>query len=530
MSKEQEAMKAIADGNMYMLQEMLNNAPFDRIYTGRVKGINETNSEQETYNVEINQYTYNNIPKLANVGNIKINDVVKVCLPQNNYNQKFIIGKNGNDYLHDTYIQAYKYVFVVNGDINKYYPVHIRATIDFNDFPNIICLSKRLGTKTPAYPGNHPDGTASMNFIYITREEGWDGNGNFTWCIEGYDGYSSKIAHVQPSRRGGKGLVFYLRGGGCEYTITSKKPLKYNIYYERANIYPNVPEYEEWVEPRDFIGNYGFYYNKAIGVGSKRDMTENDFIIPTNRLALLTSNNRRGAAVMRVEDGTNGTNDTYGNDLIVTPGGNVYIGSGESAESLYNINFFANGSEETCLSSDNTIYLMAQCNTIANKKWINFNGSGFFPQSSGAFTLGTSGNKWGQIYSTVGTISTSDRDKKNSIKSEDEELVKNIIMGLNPVTYKFNDGTSDRTHYGFIAQDVEKLLEDNNIDSKDFAAFIKSPKIYIDINGKEVKEEGYDYGLRYEEFIAPMVKMIQIQQNEIQELKEKLSKLENKEK
>ena len=95
------------------------------------------------------------------------------------------------------------------------------------------------------------------------------------------------------------------------------------------------------------------------------------------------------------------------------------------------------------------------------------------------------------------------------------------------------DGTSGRTHYGFIAQDIEELMNTLNMDSKDFAGFIKSPKKitkYEDENGKKLKKpieeviEGeYDYSLRYDEFIAPLIKVVQEQQKEIERLKEMIA-------
>lgn len=51
-----------------------------------------------------------------------------------------------------------------------------------------------------------------------------------------------------------------------------------------------------------------------------------------------------------------------------------------------------------------------------------------------------------------------------------------FILALNPVSYKLNDGTSGRTHYGLIYQDVETILNALGMTSLDFAGFIKSPK------------------------------------------------------
>ncbi len=98
-----------------------------------------------------------------------------------------------------------------------------------------------------------------------------------------------------------------------------------------------------------------------------------------------------------------------------------------------------------------------------------------------------------------------------------------------------NDGTSGRTHWGIISQDIEELFEELNMTSLDFAGFIKSPKIkeirtMLDDNGKKKKvfdfiEGEYDYSLRYDEFIAPIIKVIQSQHEEIETLKQETQML-----
>ncbi len=146
---------------------------------------------------------------------------------------------------------------------------------------------------------------------------------------------------------------------------------------------------------------------------------------------------------------------------------------------------------------------------------------------SNTLDLGKSTYKWRNIYATNGTIQTSDRTQKKDINSLETQKAQEFINGLNPVSYKMLDGTSGRTHYGFIAQDVEELIIQLGMDSKDFAGFIKSPKKiikYEDENGKklenpieEVLEGEYDYALRYDEFIAPLIKVVQEQQKMIEE-------------
>ena len=143
--------------------------------------------------------------------------------------------------------------------------------------------------------------------------------------------------------------------------------------------------------------------------------------------------------------------------------------------------------------------------------------------------LGSSNSsyKWRNIYAANGTIQTSDRTRKTDINNLDTQKAQSFINGLNPVSYKMLDGTSGRTHYGFIAQDIEKLMNTLNMDSSDFAGFIKSPKKvirYEDESGKKLKnpveevlEREYDYALRYDEFIAPLIKVVQEQQKTIEQ-------------
>ena len=141
------------------------------------------------------------------------------------------------------------------------------------------------------------------------------------------------------------------------------------------------------------------------------------------------------------------------------------------------------------------------------------------PVTNNVYDIGSSTYKWDDIYATNGTIITSDRDKKEQI--EDSDLGLDFINALRPVSFKWKDyintdedeielsikgkdGVDEsyktiqitetphvftRPHYGMIAQEVEELL-----DGKDFAGLIKN-------------DDGY--GLRYNEFISPMVKAIQ---------------------
>lgn len=122
---------------------------------------------------------------------------------------------------------------------------------------------------------------------------------------------------------------------------------------------------------------------------------------------------------------------------------------------------------------------------------------GFHPAVDGSISLGASSYRWGTIYSSSSTISTSDRQVKHDI-SYNIDNYEALFDELKPVKYKFDDGTSNRYHTGFISQDIEDSLDRLGMSTLDFAGFIKSPK--YDDEGHPI--EGYNYALRYEEFIA----------------------------
>ena len=150
------------------------------------------------------------------------------------------------------------------------------------------------------------------------------------------------------------------------------------------------------------------------------------------------------------------------------------------------------------------------------------------------------------MYISAGTAVTSDRRYKNTINELDEELSNNFIMSLKPSSFKYNDGESGRLHYGLIAQDVEDAMKANNISSQEFAGLIiekltepierdvldNDGNIVINEETGEPQKESYlketgeiKYDLRYEEFIAPMIKVIQKQNREIEDLRNEISEL-----
>ena len=134
------------------------------------------------------------------------------------------------------------------------------------------------------------------------------------------------------------------------------------------------------------------------------------------------------------------------------------------------------------------------------------------PDADDDHDVGSASKRWDNIHATNGTIQTSDANEKNTIVNTDLGL--SFINKLTPKSYKFNGKT--RTHYGLIAQDVETVLSDISKPTSGFAGYIKS-----DISEKQ-DGSAYRHGLRYNEFIAPLIKAIQELSAEVETLKTKI--------
>lgn len=161
----------------------------------------------------------------------------------------------------------------------------------------------------------------------------------------------------------------------------------------------------------------------------------------------------------------------------------------------------------------------------------------FIPATTAKTTLGTTNYRWYGLYSSQACNTSSDERLKSNIIPMNSELAtflsgdnsnifENIFSLLKPVAFSSNveDGTEHegRMHFGFIAQEVEKALEENGLDEK--AASFVTHSFWTD---EETGEEKDEYSLRYEEFIALNTHMIQTQQKEIESLK---STVENQQK
>lgn len=155
------------------------------------------------------------------------------------------------------------------------------------------------------------------------------------------------------------------------------------------------------------------------------------------------------------------------------------------------------------------------------------------PSGTGMGNVGTLNNQFGSMYAVnlfqggSGVANSSDRRKKKDIEPISDTFAEKLINGLEPSSYKYLDGTSDRTHYGAIAQDVEDLIVSMGMTTQDFGGIVKEYPYQEmqDSDGMYYRERDEtsepDYYLRYDEFIMPLVCYCQKLQKRICALEKK---------
>ena len=133
------------------------------------------------------------------------------------------------------------------------------------------------------------------------------------------------------------------------------------------------------------------------------------------------------------------------------------------------------------------------------------------PWFDNTYDLGSAAYKWRNIYGQSGTINTSDRNDKFDVQPL-ADVYSIIFDSLIPVTFKYVENTSDRTHIGLVAQDVKDAVLAVGLTTKEFAGYCEWEK----------DDKSLGCGLRYSEFVAMNIYEIQKLKARVKELEEKL--------
>ena len=117
----------------------------------------------------------------------------------------------------------------------------------------------------------------------------------------------------------------------------------------------------------------------------------------------------------------------------------------------------------------------------------------FCPSATAANLGNSSLGMWQAVYSYTAEIQTSDENIKHDIAEIPQKYI-DMMDDITPVIYKMDNGTSNRYHTGFIAQNVKAAMDAHGVSDLELAAWCKD----VDTEGNELQM------LRYMEFIAIM--------------------------
>jgi len=150
-------------------------------------------------------------------------------------------------------------------------------------------------------------------------------------------------------------------------------------------------------------------------------------------------------------------------------------------------------------------------NTIAS--------SNILPDTNNSLNLGSSSKRWSVVFA-ANAFNTSDKNIKNTIL--DSDLGLSFINKLRPVSYKWNqkeeENLDSKTHYGFIAQEIETALISENKTLDDFAGVYKPDNYKEDGTGDTM-------AISINEILSPLVKAVQELSNKIKTLETEVESL-----
>lgn len=382
------------------------------------------------------------------------------------------------------------------------------------------------------------EGTGTTNYRFKISGAGYNLNASSAAILVSYGNYDSYMSLDR--------LWIYRYNGDSDYTFYVNG-ISREIRFGGEAIFNNTSSFNAAITFNAYA-----YFKKHLVIGD-------------NNKVELWEDNEGGNIQIVSQDGQKWQIDAYdGNLRAYTNAGGQYIyvdteGSFHASKDLYGAGIYASWGVQVPTGTAGLMFLSAGKIWCTGNQHLYFRSSAenayflhlgvhdgrwtFDPDVGGNLALGTANHRWTQLFATTSTIDTSDRNLKNTILPLSDRY-KELFMRLKPVSYKFNDGTSGRTHIGFISQDVEESMEEVGLSDLEFAGFCKDqktkritipapvgddPDYQHEDTYEDIPVEGeYIYGLRYEEFIALNTQMIQECFKEIETLKATIQTLEGK--
>ena len=136
------------------------------------------------------------------------------------------------------------------------------------------------------------------------------------------------------------------------------------------------------------------------------------------------------------------------------------------------------------------------------------------PVTDNIYSIGNSTNRWASVWAVDGTINTSDARDKTNVRDLDYGLKQ--IMQLRSVKFNWKNNPDEGDKLGVIAQEIKKILPE----------VVRDWEYNVDeTTGKKTKVPAEKLGVMYADIIPVLIKGMQDQQKEIEELKQLVNQL-----
>ena len=199
--------------------------------------------------------------------------------------------------------------------------------------------------------------------------------------------------------------------------------------------------------------------------------------------------------------------------------GNTYF----DEEIIYKVSYSGNAAMEKITSQS---FIATHKSTVVSTKGAVYGEYGIYPDQSESdsnyfikgFAKNTDALYFGKNINSAYDITcksltqTSDEDKKKDVEPLDIQAISDFIYSLRPVKFRFKENQSNRYHHGLLANEVKDAMGNDDWG------------LYVD--GYHDTGESGGKGLRYDELIADLIATVQLQNQRIEELEQKINVIE----
>tara|TARA_B110001450_G_scaffold236464_1_gene241932 strand:- start:2210 stop:4303 length:2094 start_codon:yes stop_codon:yes gene_type:complete len=406
---------------------------------------------------------------------------------------------------------------------------------DFGALIDDIVITE-LGTSSPPVSGSYvfrlEDGQEHAGYVLTS-----DANGNATWKPSGGSASAQTLSMVGNNLTILGGNTVTLPSGGSGSGTDDQVIDVFSLSGNTLSLsLENDSEATKTVDLSSVLsGTYTFTNGINESGGTVKlggTLTENSIInLDDNDLTFTTSSTSAFPGDIIFEGSDREAMSTNLDKNYVGFGGSSYIST--DGTSVDNTTFTDSGSNSYTIDvglgvhtggSGGSGFKMGSIEYIWDGLGELFVNSDFSPYGS-FISSGTASHMWSSVYSTNGTIQTSDINLKKNIKTLDYGLSE--IMKLKTITYNWKNNTKGKTKIpenlqerkiGFSAQQLLEILPET-VNTHSWVA--------ADEKGNYRRKKNENLGVYYSDIIPVAVKAIQEQQYEIENLRVKMKKLES---